>query len=103
MKKTPFGAFLTPALTGRPPAEIRIERSLLRVARSFKRSYSNSERQGGTQFFAEWKGVVRPTLSERRNIVVIADEAHRQYDFVDGFARHMRDALPNASFIGFRF
>ena len=31
-----------------------------------------------------------------------ADEAHRsQYDFVDGYARHMRDALPNASFVGF--
>ncbi|HPN14580.1 MAG TPA: type I restriction endonuclease subunit R [bacterium] len=42
------------------------------------------------------------TLSDRRNIVVIADEAHRsQYDFIDGFARHMHDALPNASFIGF--
>jgi type I restriction enzyme R subunit len=41
-------------------------------------------------------------LSERHNIVVIADEAHRsQYDFIDGFAKHMRDALPNASFIGF--
>ena len=35
-------------------------------------------------------------------MVVIADEAHRsQYDFIDGYARHMRDALPNASFIGF--
>jgi type I restriction enzyme R subunit len=43
-----------------------------------------------------------PELSDRRNIVVIADEAHRsQYDFIDGFARHMRDALPRASFIGF--
>ena len=43
-----------------------------------------------------------PLLSERRNIVVIADEAHRsQYDFIDGYARHMREALPNASFIGF--
>ncbi|WP_048172800.1 type I restriction endonuclease subunit R [Methanosarcina sp. 2.H.A.1B.4] len=60
-----------------------------------------------------------PTLSERRNIIVIADEAHRsQYGFdakfrervVEyekvaeisyGFAKHMRDALPNASFIGF--
>lgn len=43
-----------------------------------------------------------PQLSDRRNIVVIADEAHRsQYDFVDGFARHLRDALPHASFIGF--
>jgi type I restriction enzyme R subunit len=43
-----------------------------------------------------------PLLSDRRNIVVIADEAHRsQYDFIDGFARHMREALPLASFIGF--
>ena len=54
------------------------------------------------KFFLEEKGDRHPTLSERRNIVVIADEAHRsQYDFIDGFARHMRDALPNASFIGF--
>jgi type I restriction enzyme R subunit len=43
-----------------------------------------------------------PMLSERRNIIVIADEAHRsQYDFINGFARHMRDALPHASFIAF--
>lgn len=54
------------------------------------------------KFFPEEKGDRHPVLSERRNIVVIADEAHRsQYDFIDGFARHMRDALPNASFIGF--
>ena len=54
-----------------------------------------------------------PVLTERRNVVVIADEAHRsQYGFsarVDrktgemayGFAKYLRDALPNASFIGF--
>ena len=54
------------------------------------------------KFFPEEKGDRHPLLSERRNIVVIADEAHRsQYDFIDGFARHMRDALPNASFVGF--
>ena len=54
------------------------------------------------KFFPEEKGDRMPELSERRNIVVIADEAHRsQYDFIDGYARHMRDALPNASFIGF--
>jgi len=54
------------------------------------------------KFFPEVKGDVQAQLSDRRNIVVIADEAHRsQYDFIDGFARHMRDALPNASFIGF--
>jgi type I restriction enzyme R subunit len=41
-------------------------------------------------------------LSSRRNIVVIADEAHRsQYDFIDGYASAMHQALPNASFIGF--
>ena len=54
------------------------------------------------KFFPDEKGDRHPLLSGRRNIVVIADEAHRsQYDFLDGFARHMRDALPNASFIGF--
>ena len=54
------------------------------------------------KFYPEDQGDTHPSLSERRNIVVIADEAHRsQYDFIDGFARHMRDALPNASFVGF--
>ena len=54
------------------------------------------------KFFPEERGDTHPLLSDRRNIVVIADEAHRsQYDFIDGFARHMRDALPNASFLGF--
>jgi type I restriction enzyme, R subunit len=49
--------------------------------------------EGGTHF---------PLLTGRRNVIVIADEAHRsQYDFIDGFARNMRDALPNATFIGF--
>ena len=54
------------------------------------------------KFLPEEKGDTFPALSQRRNIVVIADEAHRsQYDFIDGFARHMRDALPRASFVGF--
>ena len=54
------------------------------------------------KFFPEEKGDTPPSLSDRRNIVVIADEAHRsQYDFIDGYARNMRDALPNASFVGF--
>lgn len=54
-----------------------------------------------------------PALSERHNLVVISDEAHRsqyglkaKYDkdeqkYKYGYARHMRDALPNATFIGF--
>ncbi len=54
-----------------------------------------------------------PVLTERRNVIVIADEAHRsQYgfrakvaagtgDISYGFAKYLRDGLPNASFIGF--
>lgn len=54
---------------------------------------SREEREAGTSF---------PLLSDRSNIVVIVDEAHRSnYDFIDGFARHLRDGLPNATFIGF--
>lgn len=67
------------------------------------------------KFLPEDKGEKFPELSARRNIVVIADEAHRsQYGFkaklvkdkdggylVPGFAQHMRDGLPHASFIGF--
>ena len=73
------------------------------------------------QKFQPEDGNVYETLSERRNIVVIADEAHRtQYGFkaktvdekntagdvigqkiVYGFAKYMRDALPNATYLGF--
>jgi type I restriction enzyme R subunit len=54
------------------------------------------------KFLPEKESARDPLLSDRHNIVVIADEAHRsQYGFIEGFARHMRDALPRASFIGF--
>ena len=54
------------------------------------------------KFMPDEKGGRMEPLSQRRNIVVIADEAHRsQYDLIDGLARNLRDALPNASFIGF--
>jgi len=47
-------------------------------------------------------GLDHPLLSDRRNIIVIVDEAHRShYDDLDGFARHIRDALPTAAFIAF--
>jgi type I restriction enzyme R subunit len=67
------------------------------------------------QKFAPTEGNVYKTLSDRTNIVVVADEAHRsQYGFVGrvveteegseiryGNAKYLRDALPNASYIGF--
>jgi type I restriction enzyme R subunit len=54
------------------------------------------------QKFKPEKGERFPTLSTRENVIVIADEAHRShYNFITGYARHIRDALPNAAFIGF--
>ena len=54
------------------------------------------------KFFPDEKGDTHKLLTDRRNIVVIADEAHRsQYGFIEGYARNMRDAMPNASFLGF--
>ena len=65
------------------------------------------------KFLPEKDATVYPLLSDRRNIIVIADEAHRsQYGFEKkinkdtgkasfGFAKYLHDALPNASFIGF--
>jgi type I restriction enzyme R subunit len=57
-------------------------------------------------------GDTNPVLTDRRNVVVVADEAHRsQYGFGEtlaadgtlkaGLAKHMRDALPNATYLGF--
>lgn len=47
-------------------------------------------------------GAEHPLLSDRRNIIVIVDEAHRShYDDLDGYARHLRDALPHATLIAF--
>jgi type I restriction enzyme R subunit len=47
-------------------------------------------------------GRPHPLLSDRRNIIVIVDEAHRShYDDLNGFARHLRDALPHATMIAF--
>ncbi|SQI31204.1 type I site-specific modification system restriction subunit [Rhodococcus coprophilus] len=47
-------------------------------------------------------GLSHPELSARRNIIVVVDEAHRShYDDLDGYARHLRDALPHATLIAF--
>ncbi|GAB2754985.1 type I restriction endonuclease subunit R [Nocardioides pakistanensis] len=64
------------------------------------------------QKFAPDSGDTNPVLTDRRNVVVVADEAHRsQYGFGEtldsagrlkaGLAKHMRDALPEATFLGF--
>ena len=64
-------------------------------------------RAGGVVFttiqkFGTREGEAMPTLTDRRNVIVLADEAHRShYDFSGGLARNLRDALPHATFVGF--
>ncbi len=54
------------------------------------------------KFAPDESGDDHPVLTDRRNVVVVADEAHRsQYGFTDGYARHLRTALPNATYLGF--
>jgi type I restriction enzyme R subunit len=54
------------------------------------------------KFAPETRGDSHPVLTDRRNVVVVADEAHRsQYGFREGYAKHLRDALPNATYLGF--
>lgn len=54
------------------------------------------------KFQPEAGEVTHPVLTDRTNVLVIADEAHRsQYGFLQGYARYMREALPNAKFLGF--
>jgi type I restriction enzyme R subunit len=99
------------------PAEILPERPVQADSRADLRTLLQRA-SGGIVFttlqkFAPLAGDdVNPILTDRRNVVVVADEAHRsQYGFGEtlaadgtlksGLAKHMRDALPGATFLGF--
>lgn len=89
--------------------------------RAHLRALLESRESGGIifttiqKFAPEEKGDSAPVLTNRKNVIVMADEAHRsQYGFAAdvvkadtsadvkyGYAKYMRDALPNASYIGF--
>jgi type I restriction enzyme, R subunit len=94
------------------PARTLPETAVQAASREHVRQLLASKASGGIVFSTMQKfGLTKedrdagrrfPLLSDRQNIVVIADEAHRtQYDLIDGLARNLRDALPNAAFIGF--
>jgi type I restriction enzyme R subunit len=100
-----FDEVFSPART-LPEAPVQAE------SREHLRELLSSKASGGIVFSTMQKfGLTKedrdanrsfPVLSERRNIVVVADEAHRtQYDLIDGLARNLRNALPNAAFMGF--
>lgn len=99
------------------PAEILPERPVQADTRAGLRSILRRA-SGGIVFTTLQKfrpgedGDTNPVLTDRRNVVVVADEAHRsQYGFGEtlaadgtlkaGLAKHMRDALPNATYLGF--
>ena len=93
-------------------SELLPEKPLQIATREELRAELANKRTGGIVFttlqkFGRTKaeresGAAHPLLSDRRNIIVIVDEAHRShYDDLDGYARHLRDALPYATMIAF--
>ncbi|MFD8837031.1 type I restriction endonuclease subunit R [Streptomyces griseofuscus] len=82
-----------------------LNRAALREELAAKRTggilFTTLQKFGRTKQEKE-SGTDHPLLSERRNIVVVVDEAHRShYDHLDGYARHLRDALPHATLLAF--
>lgn len=99
-----FSGFDRSRLLPESPLAIKT-RSQLRDELSGRRTggilFTTLQKFGLTQTERE-TGASHPLLSDRRNIIVIVDEAHRShYDDLDGYARHLRDALPHATLIAF--
>lgn len=99
-----FETFTESEILPEEPKQIT-SRAELRAELAAKRTggilFTTLQKFGRTKEEKE-SGLDHPLLSERRNIVVIVDEAHRShYDNLDGYARHLRDALPHATLLAF--
>ncbi len=99
-----FDGFQRSTLLPEQPRQIG-SREELRTQLSERRTggiyFTTLQKFGRSQAERE-AGAAHPLLSDRRNIIVIADEAHRShYGDLDGYARHLRSALPNAALIAF--
>ena len=99
-----FGTFLASELLPEEPLQVAT-RDELRTVLANKRTggivFTTLQKFGRTKGERD-SGAAHPLLSDRRNIIVIVDEAHRShYDDLDGYARHLRDALPHATMIAF--
>lgn len=99
-----FDGFDRSALLPESPKQVTSREELRRLL--------SEQRTGGVYFTTLQKfglskgekdsGAFHPMLSERRNIIVMADEAHRShYDDLDGYAAHLKHALPYATLIAF--
>ncbi len=99
-----FDAFVASRLFPEEPRQIHT-REGLRAALTEKNTggilFTTLQKFSRTQAERD-SGADHPELTARRNVVVIVDEAHRShYDDLDGYARHLADALPGATLIAF--
>ena len=99
-----FAAFSKSALLQEEPKQIG-SRAELRTALADRQTggilFTTLQKFGLTKQEKE-SGLDHPLLSDRRNVIVIVDEAHRShYDDLDGYAAHLKSALPNATLIAF--
>jgi type I restriction enzyme R subunit len=99
-----FQAFARSLLLPEKPVQVQ-RRAELRAELSGRASggiYFTTLQKFGRTLVERESGLEHPLLSDRHNIVVVVDEAHRShYDDLDGYARHLRDALPHATLIAF--
>lgn len=99
-----YETFARSTLLPEAPIQVR-RRTQLRTELSGRASggiYFTTLQKFGRTAAEHDAGLSHPQLTDRRNVVVIVDEAHRShYDSLDGYARHLRDALPNATLIAF--
>ena len=99
-----FEAFNRSLLLPESPVTVR-SRSQLRNELTHRTTggiYFTTLQKFGTSKDEKESGIDHPLLTDRRNVIVVVDEAHRShYDNLDGYARHLRDALPNATLIAF--
>ncbi|MGL4175164.1 MAG: type I restriction endonuclease subunit R [Dermatophilaceae bacterium] len=99
-----YEAFRVSQLLPERPEQVRT-RSALREALTARVTggiYFTTLQKFGRTREERFAGADHPLLTDRRNVVVIVDEAHRShYDDLDGYARHLKDALPNATLIAF--
>jgi len=99
-----FGTFNRSLLLAEKPVQVR-DRAQLREELTHRVTggiYFTTLQKFGLTESEKHAGTQHPLLTDRRNVVVIVDEAHRShYDDLDGYARHLRDALPDATLIAF--
>ncbi|MBD8078165.1 type I restriction endonuclease subunit R [Cellulosimicrobium arenosum] len=99
-----YGTFARSQLLTEEPRQIK-RRAELRdelAARTTGGIYFTTLQKFGLTAEEKGRGAKHPVLSERRNVILVVDEAHRShYDDLDGYAWHLKNALPNATLIAF--